>query len=65
MAESLGDILPRILARAETMMGFQEMLNSIPDRGHRKTRILDLWRIGEVTRDEAEMLIQAHMLETD
>ncbi len=65
MAKSFGELLPGILARTEAMMGFQEMLRRCPNNSERKNLIMDARLRGALSHDDATLLIQAHMLETD
>lgn len=63
--KSFGELIPGIMARCETMMGFQEMLRECPNNSDRKSRIMEARQFGLLSDDDAELLIQAHMLETD
>jgi hypothetical protein len=62
-AKRIGELLPRILARTERMMAFQTILNLFPCRMRRKTIIMTLREMGNLSADETEMLLSANMLE--
>jgi len=65
MSKTLADLLPGILARAEAMMGFQQMLRGCPNNSERKSLIMEARQRGAIGDDDATLLIQVHMLETD
>lgn len=64
MAERLGEILPRIIARAESMASFQALINECGTAARRKEMIMTA-RMGDlITGDECRLLIEAYGLET-
>ncbi len=64
MAERLGEILPRIIARAESMASFQALINDCGTAARRKEMIMTA-RMGDlITGDECRLLIEAYGLET-
>lgn len=60
----IGELIAPILARAEAMAGFQAMLARCPTASDRKHLIMAAWERGALGDDDAELLIQANMLET-
>lgn len=63
MAERLGEILPRIIARAERMASFQALINDCKTPARRKDMIMTA-KIGElIDADEARLLIEIYGLE--
>lgn len=62
-AKRIGELLPGILARAEAMAGFQQMLGAMPDNRTRKTAIMDWRKCGYLNDEQTGLLITAHMLE--
>lgn len=61
---AIGDIFPAILERAETMQGFQSLLNRCPTPEGRKELILSAWERLAIGDDDATLLMQAYGLET-
>lgn len=61
---AIGEIFPAIVARAEAMMGFQAMLNRCETAAARKELIMAAWERMALSDEDAELLIQAHGLET-
>ncbi|WCP14511.1 hypothetical protein sphantq_02957 [Sphingobium sp. AntQ-1] len=64
MAERLGDILPRIIARAESMASFQALINECGTAARRKEMIMTAKIGGLIDCDECRMLIETYGLET-
>jgi hypothetical protein len=60
----IGEIIAPIVARAVAMNGFQRMLNHTPLAADRKRLIMAARECGAVSDNDAELLLQAHMLET-
>lgn len=64
MAERLGEILPRIIARAESMASFQALINECGTAARRKEMIITAKIGGLIDGDECRMLIETYGLET-
>lgn len=52
-----------MLARGERLRSFQLALNAMPTPAVQKTAVLEARRIGRITDDDAELLIQVYQLE--
>jgi len=63
-ARPIGEIIAPILARTRRMMAFQSMLLSCPSAEDRKGFIVAAYSHGVLDSGEAELLIQANLLET-
>lgn len=63
-ARAISDLFPGVLARAEQMRSFQQLINGCATASARKQMIMTA-RLGSlITDEEATLLIQAHGLET-
>ena len=63
-ARPIGEIIAPIMARAEAMHGFQQMLNRCPTAEGRKALIMAAWERLAISDEDAELLIEAYGLET-
>ncbi len=63
-AQPIGELFARVVTRAQTFMGFQTMLRACPDEVRRKNLIMAAYEAGALEACDAELLIQALMLET-
>jgi hypothetical protein len=63
-ARPIGELFGPILARAQTMMGFQAMLARCPSAAARKMLIMDAHSHGGLDDDDARLLIEAYLLES-
>jgi hypothetical protein len=61
---AISELFPSIIARAEAMHGFQDMLNRCPTAEGRKALILSAWERLAIDDEDAELLLQAYGLET-
>lgn len=62
-ARPIGEIINGIVARCEAMMGFQQMLSLCDTDAGKKNLIMEAWERGAITRDDAQILIEAYRIE--
>jgi hypothetical protein len=63
-ARAIGELIQPIMARAEALYGFQQILNKCPTAEGRKGLILAAWERFAVSDEDAQLLIEAYGLET-
>lgn len=63
MAERLGEILPRIIARAERMASFQALISDCASKASRKQMIMTAKIGGLIDADECRLLLEVYELE--
>ena len=63
-ARPIGELVAAIVARAQTMAGFQSLLNGCPTAECRKRLIVAAYENGAIDGPDAQLLIEAYGLET-
>lgn len=61
---AIGDVFPEVIARAEALAGFQQILRRCETAEARKQLIMAGWERGALSDEDTTLLIQAEGLET-
>lgn len=64
MAKPISDYFPGILARAEQMRRFQDLINDCGTAARRKDMIMTAWHGSLISSEECRLLIECYGLET-